>query len=128
MVQIDRENGFTAITEPSFVRNCFMAGGAVLVRSQSYGGPVSLKDSYFPVALVTTLVLRSFISIYSQFFLWGFAYGMLDVLNKVPISFLKIISSTFKIHLEYPRCNLPHSKRLTSVPILRVQCCSAYTY
>jgi hypothetical protein len=49
------------------------------------GGPVSLKDSYFPVTLVTTLVcpLPTLLFIDYEFFLWGFAYGMLDVLNKV---------------------------------------------
>jgi len=48
-----------------------MAGGAVVEAGALEGGFLTGKKLIFPISLVTSL-----------FFLWGFSYGLLDVLNK----------------------------------------------
>lgn len=52
-----------------------MAGGGVILSRPAQGaskGPLIPRAIIYPFCLVTSL-----------FFLWGFAYGLLDVLNKV---------------------------------------------
>jgi len=48
-----------------------MAGGAVIRTQTLEGGFLTGKKLIFPITLITSL-----------FFLWGFSYGLLDVLNK----------------------------------------------
>ena len=48
-----------------------MAGGVPINVAPVQGGYLTGRKLIFPIALVTSL-----------FFLWGFSYGLLDVLNK----------------------------------------------
>ena len=48
-----------------------MAGGIPIATQPLEGGFLTGRKLIFPIALVTSL-----------FFLWGFSYGLLDVLNK----------------------------------------------
>lgn len=49
-----------------------MAGGGIPIATTTLaGGYLTGKKLIFPIALITSL-----------FFLWGFSYGLLDVLNK----------------------------------------------
>lgn len=48
-----------------------MAGGAAPANVTAIGPAITKRQEYFAFGLVTSL-----------FFLWGFSYGLLDVLNK----------------------------------------------
>ena len=48
-----------------------MAGGVPINVAPVQGGYLTGKKLIFPIAMITSL-----------FFLWGFSYGLLDVLNK----------------------------------------------
>lgn len=48
-----------------------MAGGVPMNVAPIQGGYLTGRQLWFPIALITSL-----------FFLWGFSYGLLDVLNK----------------------------------------------
>lgn len=72
-------------------------------------GHLTLRQSLFPVFLVTIL-----------FFLWGFAYGLLDVLNKVCILFPSIDG-------KWTNTVTSISKKSFISPELKVQVCRVHT-